>query len=329
MEKKEIINLKSIPQSAKKESSYKNFPIPEIIYKPNNKIFLLPRIKYKRINIEFYNKISKNKENDKNNDKDNIKNNKKEEELCLPENNKNKTENSKNQIHNVIMNSKNYPKLKSLSINKYKNNQMKNLKLKNILNQNNMNIQITEENNSNRNIRNLNINLYKKLPKITLSSDKMFNKFRDGMSRLREKPLEVIANKNLITINNIKNKNKNDIFETTETFPTIKLGCKYDPEDRNTTDEEEKIWFSEKLKDMINKICTNKIKSRNLKNKNCYEILDDIKKKKTYDCEKLIEKTTEEVKEYKKQIIHVYKTLRKNFEESDERNNLDNFYNVD
>lgn len=329
MSKKEIISLKSIPQSAKKESSYKNFPIPEIIYKPNNKILLLPRIKYKRINIEFFNKIYKTKENRENNDS--ALNEKKEEKLHSSENIKIKQDNSKNTIHNVIINPKNYPSIKSLSNNKRKRiiNRINNLKLKNLLNQNFLSIQMTEENNCKSSRRNININLYKNLPKITLSSDKMNNRFRDGLSNLREKRLEIITNKRLLSRNDIKNKNKNDIFKTTEVFPTIKFGCKYDPDDKNTLEEEEQIEFSDKLKDMINKICKSKNKSRNIKNKNCYDILDDIKRKKKYICKKKIQKTSEEVKEYKNQIINVYTSLRKNFEEGDEWQNLDNFYNFD
>ena len=154
------------------------------------------------------------------------------------------------------------------------------------------------------------------------------NRFIDGLSNLKEKRLEIITNKSLLSRNAIKTKNKYDIFKTTEVFPTIKIGCKYDPDDKNTLEEEEQIEFSDKLKDMINKISKSKNKSRNIKNKNCYDILDELKRKKKYNCKKLIQKTSEEVKDYKNQIINVYTSLRKNFEEGDEWQNLDNFYNV-
>ena len=61
--------------------------------------------------------------------------------------------------------------------------------------------------------------------------------------------------------------------------------------------------------------------------KNCYEILDDIKKKKTYDCERLIEKTSDEAQKYRKQIHLIYNNLKKTFEQNEEWNNFDYFYN--
>lgn len=80
---------------------------------------------------------------------------------------------------------------------------------------------------------------------------------------------------------------------------------------------------------MLNNIYKLKKKSRNLNSKNCYEILDDIKRKKTYDCEKLIEKTSEDVKNYQEKIKKVYTNLKKTLEENDEWNsNIDKIYDL-
>ena len=330
MQKNEIIDIEKIPKSAKKESSYKNFPIPEIIYKPNNKIFLLPRIKnIKKLNIDFNHNIKYSKNTNKNNDKIINNTTTKKEQLCLSESNRIKSEKSKKIIHNIIINSKNYPNLKANSLcNKPKIN-INNLKLKSLLNKDNLiNIHINDDNNpkSSR----INIHLFKNWPKITLTKDKMFNRFRDGISKLRSKRL-IILEKNKKRANDINNindiNNKNDIFKTTEVFPNINIGCKYDPGDKNTMEEDEKIEFNEKIRDMVNKICNSNIKSRNIRTRNCYEILDDLKKKRTYDCERLIEKTTEEVKDYKNRINCVYNNLKKTFEEGEEWNNINYFYN--
>ena len=223
MQKNEILNIEKIPKSAKKESSYKNFPIPEIIYKPNNKIFLLPRIKnIKKLNIQFNNNIKYyNKKTNKNNDKIKNKTNNKKEQLCLSENNKIKSNNSKKIIHNIIINSNNYPNFKVNSLCNKKKIKINNLKL----NQDNLiNIHINDENNpkSSR----ININYFKNWPKITLTKDKMFNRFRDGISKLRKKRLIVLEKNNK---KDFDTNNKNDIFKTTEVFPNINIGCKYDP----------------------------------------------------------------------------------------------------
>ena len=319
MRKKQIINLEKIPQSAKKESSYKNFPIPEIIFKPNNKIFLLPRIKnLNKINFEIFNNINKKNENNKNNIK--VNNVAQTEELILSENNRIKYKKSKKKIHNVIINSENYPKL----LNNIKNKKINTEKLKYLLNQNShQNNKITEENKSRNKLIILNDN--KNLPKLTISSDKMHNKFRDGRTKLRERELKDLARINNKIINDNSN-NENDIFKSTEVFPSIKVGCKYDPDDKKTFEEEEKAEFNQKIKEMMNKISKHKTRSRNNPCKNCYEILDYIKKKKTYNCEKLIEKTSEEVKQYQQKINNVYNNLKKTFEEGQEWNNLETFY---
>ena len=87
----------------------------------------------------------------------------------------------------------------------------------------------------------------------------MFNRFRDGISKLRPKRLIVLENNNK---KDFDTNNKNDIFKTTENFPNINFGSKYDPGDKNTIEDDEKIEFSEKIRDMINKICNSNIKSR-------------------------------------------------------------------
>ncbi len=78
---------------------------------------------------------------------------------------------------------------------------------------------------------------------------------------------------------------------------------------------------------MTNKISKHKNRSRNNPGKNCYEILDSMRKKKTYDCEKLIEKTSEEVKQYKVRIFNNYNNLKMTFEKNKEWNNIEAFYN--
>ena len=314
MQKNELINIKNIPASSQTESAYKNFPIPQIFYKPNNKIYLLPRKKFaKKINIEFIiNGINKNKK-DKENKEDTIDITKKNvnKEICISEEKRIKKENS---IHNVIINSENYPNLKSLS---YKQKaKINNLRLK--PKNNNLNIHITDSNNSKKDF--INLKLKENLPKIN-------NVFRVRISKIKEKPLEII-NQNNSNDENVRNK-RNDIFKSTEVFPIIKLGCKYNIEDRNTLEEEENIEFNAKLRKMLNNIYKLKKKSRNINSKNCYEILADIKRKKTYDCEKLIEKTSEDVKNYQEKIKKVYTNLKKTLEENDEWNsNIDKIYDL-
>lgn len=314
MEKNDIINLENIPESPKKESSYKNFPFPEIIYKPKNKIILLPRIKnLKNINIELNKNNINNKQNENNNNSNSIK------DKCLSENKRLKLEDSKKSVHNVIINPKQFPKLYSLP-NKEK---IKIHNLKSIINKdNNLNINISEFSNCKSNCLYLN----KNLPKITITSDKLYNRFKDGMSKLKQKPLEIITKKNNNSAHTIDNK-KDDIFKTTEIFQNIKLGSKYDPEDVNSYQEDEKIEFNEKIKNLIYNLNNKKNRSRNIHMKNCYEILDDIKKKKTYDCERLIEKTSDEAQKYRKQIHLIYNNLKKTFEQNEEWNNFDYFYN--
>ena len=300
MQENEIINIKRIPQSSKKESSYKNFPIPQIFYKPKNKIFLLPRNKQiKKINIEFImDRIKKEKEKTINKSKKNL-----YKGICISEEKRIKNDNSKNSIHNVIINSKNYPNLDSLS--KKQKTIINNLKLKS--KNNNLNIHVMDSNVS----KNNQINLNENLPKIN-------NLYKE---RVKQKRLEIINQNNSNYI-----KNRNDIFKSTEVFPVIKVGCKYSNEDRNTLEEDEQIEFNSKLRNMLNNIYKKKNKSRNNNTKNCYEILEYIKKKKTYDCEKLIEKTEEEVKNYQEKIRDVYTNLKKTFEDNDEWNNINEKY---
>ena len=313
MKKNEIINIEKIPKSAKKESSYKNFPIPEIIYKPNNKIFLFPRIKnLKNNNIELYKNICKNNDKKNNKVKKNISNSNKKEEICLSENNRINPKNRRNSIHSIIINSKNYPLQKYL----HNNKQLKinNFKKKSILSKNYINKNESSSNNSN----NSQIKLKKNVQKITITSDKMYNRFKDGISKLKKKPLELVIDENNIN-HNYENK-CNDIFKTTQVLPAIKLGCKYDQvENNNNTEEEEKNEYLEKLKKLMHKIN----KKNNNKSRNAYSILDNIKKKKTYDCERLIQKTSEEVKKYQERINYVYNNLKKTFDKS---NNEWNYY---
>ena len=315
MKKNEIINIEKIPKSAKKESSYKNFPIPEIIYKPNNKIFLFPRIKnLKNNNIELYKNICKNNDKKNNKVKKNISNSNKKEEICLSENNRINPKNRKNSIHSIIINSKNYPLQKYL----HNNKQLKinNFKKKSILSKNNY---INKNESSSNNSNNSQIKLKKNVQKITITSDKMYNRFKDGISKLKKKPLELVIDENNIN-HNYENK-CNDIFKTTQVLPTIKLGCKYDQVDNNNNNntEEEKNEYLEKLKKLMHKIN----KKNNNKSRNAYSILDNIKKKKTYDCERLIQKTSEEVKKYQERINYVYNNLKKTFDKS---NNEWNYY---
>ena len=315
MKKNEIINIEKIPKSAKKESSYKNFPIPEIIYKPNNKIFLFPRIKnLKNNNIELYKNICKNNDKKNNKVKKNISNSNKKEEICLSENNRINPKNRRNSIHSIIINSKNYPLQKYL----HNNKQLKinNFKKKSILSKN---YYINKNESSSNNSNNSQIKLKKNVQKITITSDKMYNRFKDGITKLKKKPLELVIDENNIN-HNYENK-CNDIFKTTQVLPTIKLGCKYDQVDNNNNNntEEEKNEYLEKLKKLMHKIN----KKNNNKSRNAYSILDNIKKKKTYDCERLIQKTSEEVKKYQERINYVYNNLKKTFDKS---NNEWNYY---
>ena len=153
----------------------------------------------------------------------------------------------------------------------------------------------------------------------------MYNHFfNNEISKLKQKPLELVTHKNNISI---IDENNNNIFKTTEILPTIKLGCKYDQGDNNHTNDEDKDEFLEKLKIVMNKIKKKKKKSRsrNIFTQNCYEVLDNMKKKKVNECERLIRETSEEVKLYKEKINSVYNNLKKTFEQNDEWN----YYNYD
>ena len=74
----------------------------------------------------------------------------------------------------------------------------------------------------------------------------------------------------------------------------------------------------------MEKLNLKKIRTRNNRERNCYEILTDLRKKKVYNCQKLIEKTSDEVRIFKEQLDSYYNKLRKSFEQNDDWNNLNN-----
>ena len=321
MQNNDIINVESIPKSAIKESSYKNFPKPEIILKSQKKIVLLPRIKNcKTIDIEI-DKGNKSQEAYEPNKKDI----KKKEKISQSESKKLKITKS---IHNLIIDTKNYPKLKLNSLSNQHNskNNINNLKLKSLVSASkNQNINIVNETDeNNNNTINTNQNIEKNdLPNIfNISKDKAKRFFRfNKLPKLKPQPLESIIDK--INANSLVNDN---IFKTTEVFPTIKVGGKYDPEEVNTIEEEEKVEFNERIKIMMNKMSLKKNRSRNTKIRNVYEILDDLKKKRVSDCKKLIQKTSKEVQMYKKKMDKIYNDLKKSFDNEDEWNNKIKFF---
>ena len=322
MQNNDIINVESIPKSDIKESSYKNFPKPEIILKPKKKIVLLPRIKnFKTIDIEIDkgNKSHEAYEPNKNDMKQ-------KEKVSQSESKKLKIAKS---IHNLIIDTKNYPKLILNSLSNKHNSKINinNLKLKSLLseskNQNIKKVNETDDNNNN-NIINTNQNLEKSdLPNIfNISQDKAKRFFRfNKLPKLKPQPMESIIDK--INANSM---DSDSIFKTTELFPTIKVGGKYDPEGVNTIEEEEKVEFNERIKYMMNKMSLKKNRSRNIKNRNVYEILEDLKKKRISDCKKLIQKTSKEVQMCKKKMDKMYIDLKKSFDNEDEWNNKINFF---
>ena len=325
MQNNDIINVESIPKSDIKESSYKNFPKPEIIFKPQKKIVLLPRIKnFKTIDIEIDkgNKSHEGYEPNKNDIKQ-------KEKISQSESKKLKIAKS---IHNLIIDTKNYPKLvlNSLSNKHNSKNNINNLKLKSLLsaskNQSINKVNETDDNNNSNNIISTNQNVEKEksdLPNIfNISQDKAKRFFRfNKLPKLKPQPLESIIDK--INANSVDNES---IFKTTELFPTIKVGGKYDPEGVNTIEEEEKVEFNERIKIMMNKMSLKKNRSRNSKNRNVYEILDDLKKKRVSDCKKLIQKTSKEVQMYRKKMDKMYNDLKKSFDNENEWNNKINFF---
>jgi hypothetical protein len=325
MENNDIINIEKIPESAKKESSYKNFPIPEIIYKPKNKILLLPRIKNINNNNNNNNKdFDTNNNSKRNNNSNSNSNSVSKRDKCFSEKKRLKSGKSKKSVHNVILNSKKCQNFHSIP---NKNKIVKLGKVKSRLkNGKNVEINISESiNNCKRH------HLKKYLPKITITSDKLYHNFRDGVSKLKQKPLEEIIRKRNEKQNNKnstqnRESRENDIFKTTEVIQHIKVGCKYDPEDNNTIEDDGKNEFNEKLKNYMNGLSNiKKNKSRNLRTKNCYEILEDLKRKKTYDCEKLIVQTTNQARRKKREIFLIYNNLRKSIEQNDDWN-INDYY---
>ena len=193
-------------------------------------------------------------------------------------------------------------------------------------NQNINKVNEIDDNNNSNNIISTNQNVEKEksdLPNIfNISQDKAKRFFRfNKLPKLKPQPLESIIDK--INANSIDNES---IFKTTELFPTIKVGGKYDPEGVNTIEEEEKVEFNERIKIMMNKMSLKKNRSRNAKNRNVYEILDDLKKKRVSDCKKLIQKTSKEVQMYRKKMDKMYNDLKKSFDNEDEWNNKINFF---
>ena len=318
MDKNDIINIEDIPKSPQRESSYKKFPIPQIIQKKNKKIFLLPRIKNLKA-LDF--DIEKDITNDIGISR---KKNSKEKEISFVDNSKNKrlnSEKSKKIIHTIEINSKKYPKLISLSKNKSKIN---NIKFKSLLNQN-ISLNMNKEDLSSINNKSSCKKIFgNDLPKIMPLPEKPKFVFRSRMSKLKPKPLESVIHE--IDSNNIHtiHKEKDNIFKTTDAFPNIKIGSKYNPEDVNSFEEEEKVEFNENLKNILEKLNLKKIRTRNNRERNCYEILTDLRKKKVYNCQKLIEKTSDEVRIFKEQLDSYYNKLRKSFEQNDDWNNLNN-----
>ena len=147
MQNNDIINVESIPESDTKESSYKNFPKPEIIFKPQKKIVLLPRIKnFKTIDIDL-DKGNKSHEACEPNKYDI----KQKDKVSLSENKKLKIAKS---IHNLIIGPKNYPNLILNSLSNSHNSKINinNLKQKSLVNASkNLNINKVQEPDDNNN----------------------------------------------------------------------------------------------------------------------------------------------------------------------------------
>ena len=312
MQNNNIINVESIPQSGINESSYKSFPKPTIIYKPRKKIALLPRgKKFKTIDIEINKNNKRHQIYEPNKSKS-----KQREAIPLSENKKLKAPKS---IHNLIIDTKNYPNLilNSLSI----NHNLKSL-LNASKNQNINNIHETEGNYNNILNKNQNFEKNNMSNIFNISQDKANRLFRfNSLPKLKPQPLESIIDKI-----NIKSIDSDSIFKSTEVFPTIKVGGKYGAEWENTIQEEEKVEFNERLKIMMNKIRKKKNRSRKEKDRNVYEILDNLKKKRVSVCKKLIQKTSKEVQMCKEKMDKMYNDLKKSFDNEDEWNNKINFF---
>jgi hypothetical protein len=316
MQNNNIINVESIPQSDIKESSYKNFPKPEIIYKPRKKIALLPRIKKFK---------SKDNEIDKKNKsldeyEPNKKKSKQREAISLTENKKLKLTKS---INSLIIDTKNYPNLIPNSLSNNHNSKINNLILKSFLsaskNQNINKVQETDGNYSNIIITNQNI---EKNNIFNISQDKANRLFRfNSLPKLKPQPLESIIDK--ININSI---DRDSIFKSTEIFPAIKVGGRHETEGENTIQEEEKIEFNERLKFMMNKMSLKKNINRIAKDRNVYEILDALKKKRLSNCKKLIQKTSKEVQMFRKKMDKMYSDLKKSFDNEEKWNYKINFF---
>ena len=222
-------------------------------------------------------------------------------------------------MYNLILNSLSNKHNSKININ--------NLKLKSLegVNNNQSINKIHETECNNNNIIRVNKNFEKNnIQKIfNISQDKAKRFFRfNNLPKLKPQPLEQIIDK--ININNMDN---DSIFKSTEVFPTIKVGCKFGSEGEYTIQEEEKTEFDERLKFMMNKMSLKKNKTRNVKVRDVYKILDDIKKKKVSNCKKSIKKTSKEVQMYKKKMDKLYNDLKKSFDYGDEwNNNKNNFF---
>ena len=318
MQNNDIINSESILESDRKESSYKIFHKPEIIYKPKNQIVLLPRIKnFRTIELEL-DKANKSHEGYEPNNNDI----KQKKNISLSENKKFKITKS---IHNLKIDTKKYPNLVLNSLSNKHNSKINNLKQKSLVSASrNQNIKkLNETDDNNNNINSIDQNIEKRnMPNIfNISQDKAKSFFRfNKLPKLKIQPLESIFDKI-----NTKSIDNDSIYKITD---LLKFGSKYDPKGVNTIEEEEKVEFNERIKSMMSKMSLKKTRSRNTKNRNVYEILEDLKKKKVSDCTKLVQKTSKEVQMYRKKMDKMYNNFKKSFDNEVEWNNKTNLFDI-
>ena len=309
MQKNEIKNIEKIQDSAVKELSYKSFSTSKILNTSKKNLFFLPKLKnLKTINVELErgninidniehkkNKIKKNQEITSYEIKG-LNSHKSCKAINIFE--------KKNLKFDLLWN-KNKPKIKNLKFNLF-------LSPEKTLINSKIHLYTSNTNTSKRNISNFEKN---NLPKIIISPDlpmpKCFMRNRI-YNKLKLQPLKSIIDK---IISNNKN---NNILKSTDCLSTIRVGSKYNPDDVNSLEEEEKIEFNGKIKSMLDKINLNKSKPRNNHEKNCYEILEYMRKKKKAKCQKLIEKASDEAKQCKKQIESECSDFKQFFDNNDD-----------
>ena len=309
MHKNEIKNIENISDSTIKESSYKSFSTSKIINASKKKLFFLPKIQnLKTIDFE----LERSKANIDNIElkKNEIQKNQfisSSEMSGLYSEKSSKQVNAlekKNLKFNLLL-KKNNPKIKNLKFNMFLSPEKTIIDTK-------LNIYTTNTNTSKRYIKNFERN---NLPKKTISPDLPMPKcfYRNRIfTKLKLQPLKTVIDK---IINNNKD---NNILKSTNCFSDLKVGCKYNPDNSKSMEEKEKIGFNGKIKNILDKINLNKNKPRNNHEKSCYEVLEYMRKKKKADCQRLIEKTSDKAKNYKKQIESDCSDFKKFFDNNDD-----------